>query len=188
MVTRQIGDWGLGFALRGAGESATVGHDGSTVGYAARLLVLPATGQGIAVMTNGESEALIDEIERAVAREYAWPVPPRPEKTVAMVDAEGYTALAGRYRVTVGDRNFDFVVDASGEGAERRLSSPVPAGYRARSFLFRPFVSSRRKRATSSRSSVRGTSSPAWSSISRARGSRRTGCGERAPGCRAAQT
>ncbi|HJQ65979.1 MAG TPA: serine hydrolase domain-containing protein [Gemmatimonadales bacterium] len=121
MVTRQIGDWGLGFALGEAGESTTVGHDGSTVGYAARLLVLPATGQGIAVMTNGESEALLDEIVRAVEREYAWPVRPRTEKTVAMVDPEGYAALAGRYRVTVGERNFDFVVDTSGVGAERRL-------------------------------------------------------------------
>jgi CubicO group peptidase (beta-lactamase class C family) len=131
MVTRQIGDWGLGFALGGGtvpGDSATVGHGGSTVGYTARLLVLPATRQGIAVMTNGESEALIDEIERAVAREYAWPVRPRVEKTLAAVDPGGFAALAGRYRVELGDRTFDFVVRVDGTGEGRRLVITGPSG------------------------------------------------------------
>ena len=131
MVTRQIGEWGLGFALGGAavpGDSATVGHDGSTVGYTARLLVLPATGHGIAVMTNGESEALIDEIVRAVAREYAWPVRPRVEKSLAVVDPAGYAGLAGRYRVELGDRTADFVVGVDGTGGERRLLITGPSG------------------------------------------------------------
>jgi CubicO group peptidase (beta-lactamase class C family) len=121
LATRQIGDWGLGFALGRDGDSLTVGHDGSTAGFTARLLVLPGTGQGIAVMTNGESEALIDEIMRAVASEYAWPTRPRIEKTVAVVDPDGLAALAGNYRVTYGDRNFDFVVSIGGEGSGRRL-------------------------------------------------------------------
>jgi len=129
MVTRQIGDWGLGFALGGGGgDSATVGHDGSTAGFTARLLVLPATGQGIAVMTNAESEALIDEIMRAVAREYAWPVRPRVVKSVATVDAAGYATLAGRYRVEVGERTFDFDVRVEGTGDGRRLIITGPSG------------------------------------------------------------
>lgn len=131
MVTRQMGEWGLGFALGGGavpGDSATVGHDGSTAGFTARLLVLPATGQGIAVMTNGESEALIDEIGRAVAREYAWPVRPRVVRSVAAVDPAGYAALAGRYRVEVGDRIFDFVVREDGTGDGRRLIIIGPSG------------------------------------------------------------
>jgi CubicO group peptidase (beta-lactamase class C family) len=123
MVRRQIGDWGLGFSLGAlAGDSATVGHEGSTVGYTARLLLIPATGQGIAVMTNGESVALIDEIERAVAREYAWPVRPRVERTIAVVDAARLTALAGRYRVELGERTFDFLVAV--EGTRLILTGP----------------------------------------------------------------
>ena len=122
MVRRQIGDWGLGFSLGALpGDSATVGHGGSTVGYTGRLLLFPATGQGIAVMTNGESEAFIDEITRAVAREYGWPVRPRVEKTLAAVDRGGLAALAGRYRVELGERNFDFLVAVEGSGEERRL-------------------------------------------------------------------
>jgi len=129
MVTRQIGTWGLGFALGGgAGDSATVGHDGSTAGFTARLLVLPATGQGIAIMTNAESEAFIDEIMRAVAKEYAWPVRPRIEKAVVAVDPAGYAALAGRYRVEVGERTFDFAVSVDGTGDGRRLSITGPSG------------------------------------------------------------
>ena len=131
MVTRQAGDWGLGFALGASGDSATVGHDGSTAGFAARVLVIPTRGQGIAIMTNGESEALLDEIQRAVAREYAWPVRPRPEHSLASVDRAGYDALSGRYRVELGDRHVDFVISVAGSGADRQLlitgSGGVPA-------------------------------------------------------------
>jgi hypothetical protein len=129
MITRQIGDWGLGFALAGgAGDSATIGHDGSTVGYTARLLLFPATRQGIAIMTNGESEALLDEIVRAVAREYAWPVRPRIERTLAAVDPGDYAELAGHYRVEIGERKFDFTVGVEGSGAQRRLILTGPSG------------------------------------------------------------
>lgn len=131
MVRRQIGEWGLGFALGGAAvpsDSATVGHDGSTAGYTARLFLLPATAQGIAIMTNGESEALIDEISRAVAREYAWPVRPRREVSLAEVDPAGYSALVGRYRVELPDRAVDFVVGVEGDGDRRRLLLTGPSG------------------------------------------------------------
>lgn len=129
MATRQIGDWGLGFALGGgAGDSLTVGHDGSTSGYTARVLVVPATGQGVAIMTNGESEPLISEIVRAVAREYHWPVRPRIEKSVAAIDSAAWTGLGGRYRVVVGDRNFDFTVAIEGIGVSRRLIITGPSG------------------------------------------------------------
>ena len=79
-------------------------------------------------MTNGESEALIDEIMRAVALEYAWPVRPRVEKTLAAVDQASYTVLAGRYRVTVGERNIDLVVSVDGTGDGRRLMIAGPGG------------------------------------------------------------
>jgi CubicO group peptidase (beta-lactamase class C family) len=115
MLSRQQGDWGLGFALAGgATDSASFGHDGSTAGFTARVLVLTARAQGIAVMTNGESEPLIDEITRSVAREYHWPLRPRREKVVATVDPAGYVALAGRYRVELGERAVDFSVTVDG--------------------------------------------------------------------------
>ena len=132
MAQRQIGDWGLGFALAGTGDSATVGHDGSTAGYVARLLILPATGQGLAIMTNGESEALLNEIQRAIAREYNWPVRPRLERTVVAVDPAGYAQLSGRYRVDLGTRAVDFDVSVEGTGSERQLLITGPSRRAAR--------------------------------------------------------
>lgn len=139
MVTRQIGGWGLGFALEGSGDSMVVSHDGSTSGFTARVLVLPATGQGIAVMTNGESEALISEIMRAVAHEYGWPVRRRIEKTVGAVDPAGYAELVGQYRVTLGERTFDFTVSTSGEGPRRTLLITGPGGQPGELLPISPF-------------------------------------------------
>jgi CubicO group peptidase (beta-lactamase class C family) len=107
-VRRQMGDWGLGFALGGgAGDSATFGHDGSTAGFTARLVMFADGRRGLAVMTNGESEALINEIQRSVAAAYGWPVPARPVRTVVHVAPEQLTRLTGRYRIVVDDRTID---------------------------------------------------------------------------------
>jgi hypothetical protein len=65
---------------------------------------------------------------RAVAREYAWPVMPRVVKSVATVDAADYATLAGRYRVEVGERTFDFDVRVEGTGDGRRLIITGPSG------------------------------------------------------------
>jgi CubicO group peptidase (beta-lactamase class C family) len=125
LATRQAGSWGLGFALGGgAGDSVIVGHDGSTAGFVARLRFLPATGQGIAIMANGENDALLDEIERSVAAEYGWPLRPRAERVVAVVDPAAFEALAGMYRVEVDGRQFDFIVRPEGE----RLVIVGPSG------------------------------------------------------------
>lgn len=132
MAKRQIGEWGLGFALAGAGDSATVGHDGSTAGYVARLLLFPATGQGLAIMTNAESEALLNEIQRAVAKEYQWPVRPRMEKSIVEVDPSSFATLAGQYRVDLGTHAVDFDVTVVGTGAGRQLHLTGPSRRAAR--------------------------------------------------------
>jgi CubicO group peptidase (beta-lactamase class C family) len=115
-VRRQMGSWGLGFALGGGdGDSATFGHDGSTAGFAARLVMFADGRRGLAVMTNGESEALIDEIQRSVAATYGWPVRPRPLRTVVRLAPEQLTRLAGRYRIVFGERTIDVAFTAVGD-------------------------------------------------------------------------
>ena len=94
-VRLQAGSWGLGFALEGGGDSATFRHDGSTAGFTARLVMLADGRRGLAVMTNGESEALIDAIQRSVAAVYGWPVRPRPVRTVVPL-SPGAAEAAGR--------------------------------------------------------------------------------------------
>lgn len=102
-----LGHWGLGFALGGSADSATFGHDGSTAGFAARLVMLADGRRGVAVMTNGESDALIDEIQRSVATAYGWPMPDRPVRTVVSLDRHQLSRLAGNYRIIFGDRTID---------------------------------------------------------------------------------
>ena len=134
MLTRQIGSWGLGVALGGGGgDSATFGHEGSTAGFTSRLLVLGETGQGVAIMTNGESEALINEITRSIASEYRWPVRSRPEKLVATIDPAGFADLAGRYRIRLGERIIDVSVTTDGQrlyfiGSSGRPAAMLPLG------------------------------------------------------------
>jgi CubicO group peptidase (beta-lactamase class C family) len=133
-VRRQMGDWGLGFALGGgAGDSATFGHDGSTAGFIARLMMFADGRRGLAVMTNGESEALIDEIQRSVAAAYGWPVRPRPARTAVRVAPEQLTGLAGRYRILVDDRTIDVAFTLTGSGLAFVGQSGRPAALYAES-------------------------------------------------------
>ena len=113
---RQIGSWGLGFSLgRGTRDSATFGHDGSTAGFTARLLMFHDGGHGMAVMTNGESEALVGEIQRSVAAAYGWPVDPRPVRSAVRLDAAQLARLTGPYRIIFGDRTIDVAFTIVGD-------------------------------------------------------------------------
>jgi CubicO group peptidase (beta-lactamase class C family) len=45
-------DYGLGYALHDANGMRAVGHGGSNAGWQAQFLVIPATGDGVIIMTN----------------------------------------------------------------------------------------------------------------------------------------
>src|ERR1700746_4188305 len=72
MLTRQKYDWGLGVALP-PGHEARFAHGGQNAGYRCDLERY-TEGPGLAVMTNSDGgEFLIQELLRAVAKEYSWP-------------------------------------------------------------------------------------------------------------------
>ncbi len=74
MLSDQIGNWGLGFALQEPGHPAHFFHGGGTAGYACYLDGYTDTGQGFAIMTNSDGAGrLIEEVFRSVATEYGWP-------------------------------------------------------------------------------------------------------------------
>lgn len=74
MLRDQIGAWGLGFALEDRGHPAHFFHGGGTAGYACYLDTYTDRGEGFAVMTNSDGGGkFIQEIFRAVAKEYSWP-------------------------------------------------------------------------------------------------------------------
>lgn len=104
------GDVGLGFFLEGEGAAVRFGHGGWNEGFVARTVFYKKGGQGAVVMVNSnEGAPLIDEILRAVAREYSWPGYFH-EKTKASPSSD----ILDRYAGTYGGKEFECVVARSG--------------------------------------------------------------------------
>jgi len=100
MLTKQTGDWGLGVSLAGEGKAFNFGHGGSNVGFKCQLVAFPETGQGVAVMTNGDQGSrLAAEIIRAVAKEYGWGDWLPVERALATVNPEIFKAYVGEYEI-----------------------------------------------------------------------------------------
>ena len=90
-------DVGLGVFFEGKGASTRFGHGGWDEGFVARMTFYKDSGQGAVVMVNSnEGAPLIDEILRAVAREYAWPGYFNEDAT-AKLSASALDAFVGRY-------------------------------------------------------------------------------------------
>jgi CubicO group peptidase (beta-lactamase class C family) len=75
MLTRQRKDLnGLGIGLGGEGSTLSFSHGGANRGFMCHLIALAESGDGAAIMTNGDrGQALIQEVLRAIAAEYGWP-------------------------------------------------------------------------------------------------------------------
>lgn len=66
--------WGIGFALHQTPEADYFGHSGGNAGFTCNLLGRVDTGEGAAVMTNGELGTLLwIEIFNSIAAAYGWP-------------------------------------------------------------------------------------------------------------------
>lgn len=100
MLRVQAGTFGLGPQLTNAGDSLRFSHGGSNEGYRAEVVFFPATGQGAAIMTNGDNgSALIAEILLALADEYRWPAfRPRSVRRFPM-DTAALAAMVGTYEL-----------------------------------------------------------------------------------------
>ncbi len=120
MLTRQYDDWwGLGFALESPGHKAKFAHAGENEGYRCELEVYTEMGPGLAVMTNSDGgEPLIQELLRAVAKEYSWPDFQPVERAVAKIDPAILGAYAGTYqdpnagKITVSVKNDALYIEA----------------------------------------------------------------------------
>jgi CubicO group peptidase (beta-lactamase class C family) len=70
MLEKQAGDYGLGFAVRGAGRTKMFSHGGSNIGFKCQLTAHAETGQGAVVMTNGDrGDEVASEILRRIDHE-----------------------------------------------------------------------------------------------------------------------
>jgi CubicO group peptidase (beta-lactamase class C family) len=101
MLTRQIGDWGLGFQLSDDDGARRFGHGGDDVGFKADLEAFTTgSGQGVAILTNGDGGTqLIQEILRAVSKSYGWKAFQPEERRVVQVDPAVLARYVGHYRI-----------------------------------------------------------------------------------------
>ena len=126
MLTPELRDWGLGISIQRQGAARYFTHTGWNRGYRSLLIGFVETGQGVVIMTNGDSRGtgLISEIVLAIAQVYDWPVLRSRERTAVAADPGMYPEYVGRYRI---DPRLEFTV-ASEES--RLFISGGPLGSR----------------------------------------------------------
>lgn len=74
MLTPQLESHGLGPSLSGSEEYRVFGHGGSNEGFKCTLFVFRNSGQGVAIMTNGDNGGnLYAEILRSFSKVLDWP-------------------------------------------------------------------------------------------------------------------
>jgi hypothetical protein len=119
MLTLQKGEDGSGFGLglqvdRTGTPSASFGHGGANEGYRAQIVMFAETGQGAVVMTSSDAgSAVIDEVMRAIAREYGWPALRPVEKTAVAMDPAALRDVPGGYRMVLNGDSVTFRVAAA---------------------------------------------------------------------------
>lgn len=126
MLTRQIGNWGLGFVLEGEGNSARFSHSGDTEGYKCLMVMYQNTGQGAVIMTNSDrGDRIIPELLRSIAREYGWSDFQPKEKTIARIDPKVYADYVGKYQF---EFSSDFVLTVGTEAGNLTTELKQPTG------------------------------------------------------------
>ena len=100
MLTRGLGEYGLGFYVEELDDRTSFSHSGGTEGFRAQLYGYTRSGQGVVIMTNSDNGmALIHEILRSISAEYGWPEFQVIEKAAVPGDAAINKPLAGDYRL-----------------------------------------------------------------------------------------
>ena len=75
MLKLQNDKYGLGFSIQAARAAAVVQPRRPNEGFRCLLVGMPATGQGVVIMTNSDTgSGLLPEVLAVVSRVYNWPV------------------------------------------------------------------------------------------------------------------
>lgn len=92
---RGVTDWGLGWFLGGQQGQEIFGHDGATIGQASYLRVLPAQGLALVLLSNSDSGALFEQLEKELLEQLAGvSLAQTPEPAEAPADCQRFV---GRY-------------------------------------------------------------------------------------------
>jgi hypothetical protein len=101
MMTRGLGNWGLGVDVGSSDVPRQFSHTGRSIGFTSILVMYPDTCQGAAVMTNGDEGGwLIQELIRSIGDHYGWPErrPSQVQPAIDLTEAIA-TRFAGTYRL-----------------------------------------------------------------------------------------
>lgn len=118
------GHLGLGFMLSGPDDVPRFGHSGGNEGFRCLLTAHRDYGSGAVVMTNSdEGMPLVEEIFRAIAREFDWPgyLPEHP--TAITVPADMLDRYAGTYQLRPG---YTLTVTRDGNALSARPTGQPP--------------------------------------------------------------
>lgn len=100
MLARQMEEWGLGVGVMGDGRAGRFSHGGSNQGFRCFFVAYRDSASGVAIMTNSDNGgAILQDIVRAVAREYGWPGFEPVTRALGTADPATYNDYAGRYEM-----------------------------------------------------------------------------------------
>jgi CubicO group peptidase (beta-lactamase class C family) len=119
---RVMGDaWGLGWEVYDTPSGPVIGHDGSTLGQASFLRMVPARGVAVVLLTNGgEGHPLYRDVMSHLLAELAdTELPPLPQPPVDPPRVD-----AARYVGTYSGRAADLVVEQDQDGRIWRAIRP----------------------------------------------------------------
>ncbi|MEO8449185.1 MAG: serine hydrolase domain-containing protein [Gemmatimonadota bacterium] len=122
MLTVQKSPTGLGPFLEGSGRGFRFGHGGADEGFYADLLYFPETGQGAAVMINGDSgPPILGEIMQSIGAAYGWP-DYGPKAIVAIeMDSTAFDKFVGVYKM---EKPMPLEADVTREGTTFFIEVP----------------------------------------------------------------
>jgi len=119
---------GLGFFCEGKDESAVFGHGGWDEGFVAELKLYKTLGKGAVVMLNSnQGYPLIEEIMRAIAEEYDWPIENNERQAVELDDLNAYV---GHYK---SEQSQSFAIQVSSGRLYLQYGSQNPIQFEASS-------------------------------------------------------
>jgi CubicO group peptidase (beta-lactamase class C family) len=125
MLQRQFENYGLGVAVTGDGPEARFSHSGGNEGFRCFLVCYRDVGSGVAIMTNSDNGGtILQELVRALAREYGWPGIKPVERTLGTADPRTFKDFAGLYEIPM--RSPPIVVRIEVEG-RRLFGGRLPA-------------------------------------------------------------
>jgi CubicO group peptidase (beta-lactamase class C family) len=148
MLTRGMGDFGLGLAIGGSTTNPYFGHGGVNEGFESTFSAYEKDGEGAVVMTNAQGGSrLADEVMRSIAVAYHWPdFQPKVRATVT-VDPKILASYMGTYELTptfsivVTVENGGLVTQASGQSKVPMLAESettfFPTGFDAEIEFFK---------------------------------------------------